>query len=134
MITVIAHLGGGATATSEHDNPRRAVDYMLNQPNQPAKWEVSGTPDEEAAVFVLMKHEPKLKVFFPKQPVRPGDLWDGPRVTNNAVLLLGFIGGSVDPERYSLHDVRPGEATCILMNTQTGNLFRVRVDQIGGTE
>lgn len=61
--------------------------------------------------------------------------WPEPRVTDNAVLLAGYLMAAMtqDP-MYRLAEAKPEEATSIIETRHTGNRFRVRVEQIGGTE
>ena len=60
-----------------------------------------------------------------------------PTVTDNARLLLGYIAGALhlheEPD-YRLVDVDAAAGTQTFETVATGNLFRISVEQIGGTE
>ena len=59
-MVVKAHIfEGGPFATLELSTPEAVVDYIFGQESQPAKWEISGTPEEEAEVERLVKDRVK---------------------------------------------------------------------------
>lgn len=60
-----------------------------------------------------------------------------PRVTGNAVLLAGYLGGVLTLTRdplYRVVEVEAGTATQTVEHIRSGNTYRVSVTQIGGTE
>jgi hypothetical protein len=62
--------------------------------------------------------------------VRP-DYWQEPKITANAHLLAGYIGAGLRDTPYALVTLdNPFEVE----NIETGNRFRVSVEQVSGTE
>lgn len=65
------------------------------------------------------------------------ELWDEPRVTDNARLLAGFVMGAIcglGDKGYRFVEADATKAESIVERTATGNRFILRVEQIGGTE
>jgi hypothetical protein len=63
------------------------------------------------------------------------DAWPAPRVTGNAMILLGFLIARMHgAEDYMADDVDAAVGEATLRHTGTGNLYRVTVQQISGTE
>jgi hypothetical protein len=63
--------------------------------------------------------------------------WPEPRVTGNAHLLAGFIAGSIGRPRIGgerLYEVERLENPVIVSHTESGNRYRVTVEQISGSE
>lgn len=67
-------------------------------------------------------------------------LWPEPRVTPNSMLLSGYIAGAlsaVAQERwltYRIIELDAAGGTTIIERTETGNRFRLHVEQISGRE
>lgn len=62
--------------------------------------------------------------------VRP-DYWAEPEITGNAHILAGYIGAGLKETPYALVTLdNPFEVE----NIETGNRFRVTVEQVSGTE
>lgn len=62
--------------------------------------------------------------------------WPEPRVTDNAVLLAGYLAAAItsrDP-MYRIVDAKPEEATTIFQHKITGNRFVCIIMQSGGRE
>ncbi len=60
-----------------------------------------------------------------------------PRVTGNAVLLAGYLGGTLTLMRdplYRIVEIDAETATQTVEHVRSGNMYRVSVVQIGGTE
>jgi hypothetical protein len=55
-------------------------------------------------------------------------------VTDNAILLLGFIAGAMMEHGYIPTEVDAASGAQVLCNTRTNNTFRVSVVQLEGTE
>lgn len=66
--------------------------------------------------------------------------WPEPRVTPNAMLLSGYIAGAlcaVAQERwltYRVIEMDAASGDSIIERTETGNRFRLHVEQISGKE
>ena len=62
-------------------------------------------------------------------------LWDKGRVTGNSALLAGYIFGSLmRDELYRMVETDPEAGESIIEHRQTKSRFRLRLEQIGGTE
>lgn len=57
-----------------------------------------------------------------------------PTVTPNALLLLGYIGGSVDGKEYRLVDADPVKGECVFQHKVTRNRYKVWVAQVSGKQ
>lgn len=59
--------------------------------------------------------------------------WPSPLVTENAVLLLGYIAGRIHSPSYGVVDADPENGRQIIEHRVSGNRYRVSVEQISGT-
>lgn len=60
--------------------------------------------------------------------------WPVPRVTGNAQMLLGYISGSLAIQGYyQLVEIR-ASGDEVIVQSETGNTYRITAEQIGGVE
>lgn len=60
-----------------------------------------------------------------------------PTVTGNAIMLSGFVAASINSQKdklYSVTGIVAGRGELIVTNNVTKNRYRIRVEQISGTE